>query len=222
MKIVVAAGAVFLGLPVAFAAVVGGLPPGPEPASSAAVSEIPAELLPVYQGAAQTCSGLPWSVLAAIGWAESRHAGRRADPATGDVVPPIVGPALDGRPGFAAIPDPTQSDGWAHALGPMQFLPATWARWATLAPGRPPGAVPSVHNAWDAIYSAAAKLCGGRDRLDDVPAAVLAYNRSAVYLDQVMAKAAEYGLADDNGQALDASSDESSRPVPSTSTSLKP
>lgn len=196
VKIVAATAAVLLGLPVALAAVVGGLPPAPEPPSPTAASEIPADLLPVYQGAAQTCSGLPWPVLAAIGWVESRHAGRRADPATGDVVPPIIGPALDGRPGFAAIPDPTQADGWAHALGPMQFLPRTWARWGTLAPGRPPGAVPTVQNAWDAIYSAAAKLCGGRDRLDDVPTAVLAYNRSKAYLEQIMAKAADYGLGD--------------------------
>jgi membrane-bound lytic murein transglycosylase B len=200
MKIVAAIGAVVLGSPVAVAAVLGGVPPGPEPASPTETSEIPADLLPVYQGAAQTCSGLPWPVLAAIGWAESRHAGGRADPATGDVVSPIVGPALDGRPGFAAIPDRTEPDGWAHALGPMQFLPSTWARWATLAPGRPSGAVPSVHNAWDAIYSAAAKLCGGRDRLEDVGGAVLAYNRSKAYLDQVIAKAAEYGVVDDNGE----------------------
>lgn len=86
----------------------------------------------------------------------------------------------------------------AHAFGPMQFLPATWARWGTVAPRRPPGAVPSVHSTWGAIYSAAAKLCGGRERLADVGAAILAYNRSKQYLDQVMAKAAEYGLAEDH------------------------
>jgi membrane-bound lytic murein transglycosylase B len=199
MKIVTAIGAILLGFPVALAALVGGLPPGSGPASPTAASEIPADLLPIYQGAAKTCLGLPWPVLAAIGWVESRHAARRADPATGDVVPPIVGPALDGRPGFAAIPDPTQLDGWVHALGPMQFLPATWARWGTLAPRRPPGAVPSVHNAWDAIYSAAAKLCGGQDRLENMTAAVLAYNRSEAYLEQVMAKTAEYGPADNHG-----------------------
>src|SRR4051812_9455951 len=56
-----------------------------------AVSEIPSSLLPVYQHAAATCGGLPWQMLAAIGYHESRHAAGRADPSTGDVRPPIVG-----------------------------------------------------------------------------------------------------------------------------------
>ncbi|HSH61035.1 MAG TPA: NlpC/P60 family protein, partial [Acidimicrobiales bacterium] len=118
----------------------------------------------------------------------------RADPATGDVVPPIVGPTLDGSGGFRAIPDASQPDGWAHALGPMQFLSTTWAGWATLAPDRPPGASPDVNNAWDAVFSAARYLCRGRDQLDDVRAALRRYNRSNAYVDEVMTKAEAYGL----------------------------
>ncbi len=102
---------------------------GSAPPSAAALAEIPPSLLPVYQRSAQTCSGLPWQVLAAIGYFESRHAAGRADPNTGNVNPPIIGAPLDGKDGRARIPDPTSSDGWMHALGPMQFLPTTWRTW---------------------------------------------------------------------------------------------
>ena len=169
------------------------------PPSAVALAEIPPNLLPVYQAAAATCPGLPWQVLAAIGALESGHAQGRADPATGDVSPPIMGPAIDGRPGFAAIRDPSSSDGWAHALGPMQFLSTTWARWARLAPGRPPGAVPSAHNAWDAIHAAAAKLCADADGSSDLSTAIYAYNRSDAYVDAVLAKAVAYGMGQAGG-----------------------
>jgi cell wall-associated NlpC family hydrolase len=186
--------ALTLATPVALAAAITGPSEISGAASALAQREIPADLLTVYQGAALTCPGLPWQVLAAIGWVESRHAGGRADPATGSVSPPITGPAIDGRPGFARIPDPTQRDGWAHALGPMQFLSTTWASWGTVAPDRPPGAAPDVQNAWDSIYSAAAKLCGGQPRLSNLRAAILAYNRSESYYREVMSKAEVYGL----------------------------
>lgn len=163
MKVIAALTVLFTSGVVALATLAGGGPPsagGPAATPGSAVADIPGELLGVYVAAAGSCPGLPWTVLAAIGHSESRHAQGRADPATGDVEPPILGPALDGRPGFARIPDPTSADGWAHAQGPMQFLPSTWRTWGRLAPGRPAGATPSPHNAWDAIWSAAALLCG--------------------------------------------------------------
>ena len=157
------------------------------------VSDIPSNLLPIYKAAAATCPGLPWQVLAAIGSVESNHGRGNADPATGQVVPPIYGPALDGRNGTARIPDASFPDGWAHAMGPMQFIPSTWARWGRLAPGRPPGATPDPQNAWDAIYSAAAYLCGAAGRIDDLRAAILRYNHSDAYVEKVLAKARQYG-----------------------------
>jgi cell wall-associated NlpC family hydrolase len=185
--------AMLVASPVALAAVITG-PTSTQTAPSAlATTEIPADLLPVYMAAAETCPGLPWQVLAAIGWVESRHARGTADPATGNVAPPIVGPPLDGRGGVEAIADPSQPDGWAHALGPMQFLSATWARWATFAPDRPPGVAPDVNNAWDAIFTAARYLCGGANQLDDVRAAVRRYNHSDAYVNEVMTKAVAYG-----------------------------
>jgi cell wall-associated NlpC family hydrolase len=133
-------------------------------------------------------------VLAGIGWVESRHAGGRAEPATGQVSPSIVGPAIDGREGFASIRDASSPDGWAHALGPMQFLSTTFTSWGVVAPDRPPGAVADPQNAWDAIYSAAAYLCARQPAIDDVDAAIRRYNHSDQYVDDVLAKAAEYGL----------------------------
>jgi hypothetical protein len=160
--------------------------------SDTANAEIPAFLLRIYIDAAATCPGLPWEILAAIGWTESRHADGHADPTTGDVRPPIVGPALDGTNGNQAIPDPTEPDGWAHAHGNMQFLKTTWAAWGRVAPGRPAGATPDYDNAFDSIYTAAAFLCDGQTRLDDIRAALTRYSGSSAYADIALAKAAEY------------------------------
>src|SRR4051812_18113589 len=92
---------------VSFSLALSGLITGPSatssPASALARTEIPPDLLGVYQAAALTCAGLPWQVLAGVGWVESRHAGGHADPTTGEVNPPIIGPALDGQDGRAAI-----------------------------------------------------------------------------------------------------------------------
>jgi cell wall-associated NlpC family hydrolase len=186
--------AAFVTMPLGIALVIPAPVEGQTAPSSIAVGEIPGDLLPVYIGASYECAGLPWQVLAAIGWVESRHGGGRADPTTGQVSPPIVGPAIDGRSGFAAIPDSSSADGWAHALGPMQFLSGTFDRWGVVAPDRLPAATPDPQNAWDAIYSAATYLCAGQPSISDVSAAVRRYNHSDAYVRDVLAKAAEYGL----------------------------
>lgn len=187
---------------VGLAVVVSG-PSGGSPPSATALFEIPGPLLARYVDASGSCTGLPWQVLAAIGYLESRHAQGHADPVTGDVVPPMFGPALDGTNGTERIPDEASLDGWAHAEGPMQFLPATWAKWGRTAPERAGAAAPSAQNAWDAIYSAAAYLCAGRDEIDDLDRAVLSYNHSESYLRAVRAKAVEYGLADVREPVID-------------------
>jgi hypothetical protein len=201
--------ALLIAIGTAFTAIVGGViglamlatglspnPPSAGASMTGPVEGIPAGLEAVYQDAASRyCDGLPWEVLAGIGWMESRHGSGRLDPATGMVDPPVIGPAIDGRPGFAAIPDPTSTDGWAHALGPMQFLSTTWRRWATLAPGRPAVAAPSPHNMWDAIHAAARMLCGNRPVIDDIRRAVFGYNRSWDYVDAVLARGERYRTA---------------------------
>ncbi|MET9666925.1 lytic transglycosylase domain-containing protein [Streptomyces sp. NPDC006475] len=160
-------------------------------------SGIPATVLAAYRHAqtviARTDPGcrLPWQLLAAIGRVESGQArGGRVD-ASGTTLSPILGPVLDGN-GFATIRD---TDGGAYdgdrrydrAVGPMQFIPSTWARWGQDANGdgrRDPG---NIH---DAALAAGRYLCAG-DRDLTVPAdldrAILSYNHSRAYLRTVLA-----------------------------------
>ncbi|MEV5463672.1 lytic murein transglycosylase, partial [Streptomyces cellulosae] len=87
------------------------------------------------------------------------------------------------------------TDGGAHdgdtaydrAVGPMQFIPSTWARWG--ADGNGDGRT-DPNNVFDAALAAGRYLCaGGRDL--SVPAeldrAILGYNHSTAYLRTVRA-----------------------------------
>lgn len=198
--LVIAAIAIAMTLLLAFVVLVAAAMSGSSNApSTQATAEIPPYLLRAYIDAATTCPGLPWEVLAAIGFTESRHAEGRADPVTGEVSPPIVGPALDGTNGNARILDPSEPDGWAHAHGNMQFLKTTWTRWGVVAPARPAGAIPDFDNAYDSIYGAAHLLCGDAGRIDDLNAAILRYNPSSSYVNTVLAKAAEYRASGASG-----------------------
>jgi membrane-bound lytic murein transglycosylase B len=172
---------------------------------------VPALALRAYQNAASWAAGfspgshLPWSVVAGIGRLESNHGRFKGSAArftaAGDVAPEILGPALDGRPGFAAIRD---TDGgswdrdrvWDRAVGPMQFIPSTWK--SVGRDGNRDG-VASPHNLFDAAMTTAAYLCAGGGDLTD-PAqlrrAVFSYNHSMAYVTEVFRWAAFY---DQNG-----------------------
>ncbi|MGW0141380.1 lytic transglycosylase domain-containing protein [Streptomyces calvus] len=157
-----------------------------------AQSGIPATVLRAYR-AAETSVGrtdpgcrLPWELLAAIGKVESGQARGGAVDRNGTTRGRITGPALDGR-GFALIRD---TDGGAHdgdtvydrAVGPMQFLPSTWARWGT--DGNGDGRA-DPNNIFDAALAAGHYLCAGdRDlgRAADLDRAILGYNHSRAYL----------------------------------------
>ncbi|CAM5682970.1 Transglycosylase SLT domain-containing protein OS=Streptomyces tendae OX=1932 GN=GUR47_10405 PE=4 SV=1 [Streptomyces tendae] len=157
-----------------------------------AQSGIPATVLRAYR-AAETAVGrtdqgcrLPWELLAAIGKVESGQARGGAVDRNGTTLGRITGPPLDGR-GFALILD---TDGGAHdgdtvydrAVGPMQFLPSTWARWG--ADGNGDGRA-DPNNVFDAALAAGHYLCAGdRDlgRAADLDRAVLSYNNSRAYL----------------------------------------
>ncbi|MEU0244929.1 lytic murein transglycosylase [Streptomyces sp. NPDC006235] len=134
---------------------------------------------------------LRWQLLAAIGQVESGQARGGRVASDGTTLALILGPRLDGV-AFALIRD---TDGGAHdgdtaydrAVGPMQFIPSTWARWG--ADGNGDGRA-DPNNVFDAALAAGRYLCaGGRDL--SVPAqldrAILGYNHSAAYLRTVRA-----------------------------------
>ena len=77
----------------------------------------------------------------------------------------------------------------AGAVGWMQFMPSTWARWGIDANG---DGVADPDNPTDAIFSAARYLagCGGQF---DIKRAVYCYNHSNSYVSEVLRLAAIYG-----------------------------
>ena len=80
----------------------------------------------------------------------------------------------------------------AGALGPMQFMPATWASWGTDGFGQT--GPPNVMNPYDAVPSAARLLCadgaaaGGKSLYN----AIFDYNHADWYVNEVLSLAAEY------------------------------
>ena len=81
----------------------------------------------------------------------------------------------------------------AGALGPMQFLPSTWAAWGINGFG-PPGP-PDVMNPFDAVPSAARMLCAegaSTGTQAGLRAAIFAYNHADWYVAEVLKLAAQY------------------------------
>ncbi|MEU0006222.1 lytic transglycosylase domain-containing protein [Streptomyces sp. NPDC006314] len=178
--------------------------PNPSPSSSIgtpvsrgdAEAGIPATVLDAYKKAeaelrsSKPGCNLPWQLLAAIGKVESGQArGGRVD-ANGTTVGRILGPQLDGN-GFALIPDTDHGayDGnsqYDQAVGPMQFIPSTWA-WAG-RDGNGDGAK-DPNNVYDAALAAGHYLCrNGWDlsREAHLHSAILSYNKSQDYLNLVL------------------------------------
>ncbi|RSD10290.1 C40 family peptidase [Amycolatopsis eburnea] len=141
-------------------------------APAGAVADIPAEYLALYRQAAQTCPGLDWSILAAIGKVETDH-------------------------GRSPLPGVHSGVNSAKAGGPMQFLQSTFDGVVARHPIPPGGAhPPSRYNPHDAIYAAAAYLCdsGARDGRD-FRAAIFAYNHAEWYVKKVLDQADTYRRA---------------------------
>ncbi len=171
------------------------IPPGP--------LGIPGVMLAAYLRAEEALAlsnprcGITWSLLASIGRIESNHARGGAVDDKGNTLRPILGPQLAGGPGMAAIRDTDggRLDGdtvWDRAVGPMQFIPGTWARYA--ADGDSDGTA-SPHNVYDATRSAANYLCAGGEDLREPAAlarAIFRYNRSDAYVANVLTWAAAY------------------------------
>ena len=117
----------------------------------------------IYHHAADTCAGLSWTVLAAIGQVESGH----------------------GR-------NPSTSS--AGAMGPMQFLPSTFAHYAV--DGDHDG-LADIMNPYDAIYTAASYLCanGAGNGGDALYSAIWHYNHADWYVQMVLALSQKYAAA---------------------------
>ncbi|HEY0246803.1 MAG TPA: lytic transglycosylase domain-containing protein [Gryllotalpicola sp.] len=170
-------------------------------ASTAAATGVPARALEAYAGAAVRQKqagpgcGVAWNTLAAIGTVESgngTHGGAHLG-ADGRLVGHIYGPELNGK-GYAAVPD---SDGgaldgdtaWDRAVGPMQFLPSTWARDGVDGSG---DGTADPDNIDDAALSAATYLCeigGDLTTAAGWQAAIAGYNDNPDYAEQVRAQA---------------------------------
>jgi hypothetical protein len=140
---------------------------------------IPGIVLQAYLRAQQIMASqqpgcrLPWWLLAGIGQIESGQADGGLVDAQGNTLVAILGPVLDGSNGTAFLPG-------ERAVGPMQFLPSTWAIW---------GGGGNMNNVYDAALAAGRYLCAGGRNLSDPAqqaAAVFSYNYSDSYVQQVL------------------------------------
>lgn len=174
-------------------------------AATAAATGIPERVLAAYAGATIAMEGehpycnLGWTTLAGVGWTESHHGTANGSTvgADGVATPPIVGPELVGE-GFSPQAD---SDGGTldgdpasdRAVGPMQFLPSTWASYRS--DGNQDGVFDPQHID-DAVIAAARYLCqagdGDQHQREVWRDAVGSYNASDAYIADVAARANEY------------------------------
>ncbi len=136
--------------------------------SATATSSIPAAMLALYQQAATTCPGLPWTVLAAIGTIESDN-------------------------GQSTLPGVESGANSAGAEGDMQELASTFAEYDMPVP--PGGAnPPSPYDPTDAVYAAARMLCAnGAANGANLNQAIFDYNHATWYVSEVLALAQTYG-----------------------------
>jgi len=167
---------------------------------TASANGIPAVALAAYQRSAQvidtadpTCH-LSWPLLGAIGRVESdhgRYGGSRLS-SNGIDTPSVYGIELDGQNGVAAIRDTDagrydDDPVWDRAVGPMQFIPSTWAVVGVDGDG---DGIRNPQDINDAALATAVYLCSGSENLSTTPgqrAAVYRYNHNHAYVNLVLA-----------------------------------
>ncbi len=167
--------------------------------------EFPLVALDAYYRAARSSEqedpacGVRWWAIAGISRVEGHHGtygGAALDP-RGDATKRIIGIQLNGTNATQSIGD---SDGGAldgdpvydRAVGPMQFIPQTWARFA--ADGNEDGTA-TPFNLYDATLAAARYLCRASKGLQDdggLRTAYFSYNHSLDYVERVLSFARLY------------------------------
>ncbi|KRB80216.1 hypothetical protein ASE01_01600 [Nocardioides sp. Root190] len=171
--------------------------------TTATATGIPARALAAYArahlqvAAEQPGCRVAWNTIAALGGVESIHGTIHGSVLGEDgwPQPAIRGPALDGGK-FGAIRDTDGGslDGdttWDRAVGPLQFIPSTWERWA--ADGNGDGAA-DPNQIDDAALAAGRYLCHSGDlRVPDTwRRAIFSFNHSDVYVADIAALANTY------------------------------
>jgi membrane-bound lytic murein transglycosylase B len=203
----------------------------------AAEAGIPATVLDAYKKAeaelAESKPGcnLPWQLLAAIGKVESGQARGGQVDANGTTTSKILGPTLDGN-GFALIKDTDNGEydgnsAYDQAVGPMQFIPSTWA-WAG-RDGNGDG-VKDPNNVYDAALAAGHYLCRNSWNLSTdsgLRSAILSYNNSTDYLNTVLSwlefyRKGTHSVPDGTGTLPSGRSDDNSGAGSTTSPSPSP
>jgi membrane-bound lytic murein transglycosylase B len=167
--------------------------------TAGSASNIPQAALSAYQRAeavinkADTSCHIPWELIAAIGRVESdhgRHGGNALD-AAGVARPGIYGIALNGKHNTQRIADTDagqydRDTRFDRAVGPMQFIPSTWA--VVGVDGDSDG-TRDPQDIDDAALATAVYLCSGDDDLSAEQgqrASVYRYNHSNDYVDLVL------------------------------------
>lgn len=174
---------------------------------TAEATGVPRRALQAYVGAAAWAGeqmpscGLGWNTLAAVGQVETNHGrvdGSRIQD-SGDVSQPIVGVELSGGERTRTIEDTDDGeldgdDEYDRAVGPMQFIPQSWAMHGRDGNG---DRVADPQNIDDAALSAAAYLCtgGSLNSPQGWEQAILSYNDSLDYVESV------YGTAQSIAQS---------------------
>ncbi|WP_410572873.1 lytic transglycosylase domain-containing protein [Amycolatopsis sp. cmx-4-61] len=206
---------------------------------------IPATALAAYKNAAgilgreQLACHIDWALIASIGRIESNHARGGYVDRAGTTREPILGPQLNGQGGFAAIPDTDQGlldtdPVWDRAVGPTQFIPATWRAYASDGNG---DGKSDPNNIFDAALATGRYLCSGGFDLakpDQLRGAIYRYNNSDTYVNTVVLWADAYRtgimqvpdstvpVGAPNAAALPAPPSIPPPPVPSTTVSTPP
>ena len=135
-------------------------------------NSIPKNYLKIYQKVGKK-QNIPWNVLAGIGFIETNH-------------------------GRSKLPGVQSGENYAGAGGPMQFLKSSWAIYGEDGDG---DGKKDRYNPADAIPAAANHLRGSAGKKSpsqtlspaDIRKGIFGYNHSQKYVNDVLAKANQYG-----------------------------